>query len=114
VPHRAEIGVGVAVTAVVLVADVRGAIGFSSFAVLTYYGIANAAAWTLGADERRWPKPLAALGLAGCVVLAINLPTASVVGGAATLGLGAVLWWVRSARRRPLSASDLDDTAREV
>jgi APA family basic amino acid/polyamine antiporter len=114
VPHRAEIGVGVAVTAVVLVADVRGAIGFSSFAVLTYYGIANAAAWTLGRDERRWPKPLAALGLAGCVVLAFNLPTASVVGGAATLGLGAVVWWARSARRRPPAAADLDDTAREV
>ena len=35
------------------VADLRSAIGFSSFAVLTYYGIANAAAWTLGPDERR-------------------------------------------------------------
>ena len=29
------------------VADLRGAIGFSSFAVLTYYAIANASAWTL-------------------------------------------------------------------
>ena len=42
-------------------ADLRGAIGFSSFAVLTYYAIANAAAWTLPPHQRRgpgrWPSP---------------------------------------------------------
>jgi APA family basic amino acid/polyamine antiporter len=32
---------------VAAVVDVRGAIGFSSFAVLLYYAIANASAWTL-------------------------------------------------------------------
>ena len=31
----------------VATADVRSAIGFSSFAVLTYYAVANASAWTL-------------------------------------------------------------------
>ena len=53
VPHRAELAVAVAVIAVVLVADVRGAIGFSSFAVLFYYAVANASAFTL--TRRRAP-----------------------------------------------------------
>ena len=36
--------------------DVRHAIGFSSFCVLAYYAIANAAAWTLPPEQRRWPR----------------------------------------------------------
>ncbi len=47
-PHRAELVVGAVVAVVAAVADVRGAIGFSSFAVLVYYAIANASAMTLG------------------------------------------------------------------
>lgn len=105
VPHRAELTAGLLVTALVLVADLRGAIGFSSFAVLSYYAIANASAWTLPAAQRRWPSWLAAAGLAGCVLLAFTLPTASVVAGVAVLGVGAVIWLVRvvhagRARRR--------------
>jgi APA family basic amino acid/polyamine antiporter len=46
VPHRAELLVGVIVATAVAIADLRSAIGFSSFAVLAYYAIANAAAWT--------------------------------------------------------------------
>ena len=51
-----------------LVADVRGAIGFSSFAVLFYYAVANASAFTLPADERRWPmgSPSSASSGASC------------------------------------------------
>ncbi|MCW1958725.1 MAG: amino acid permease, partial [Mycobacterium sp.] len=37
VPHRAEVAVGIIVAAVAALADVRAAIGFSSFAVLLYY-----------------------------------------------------------------------------
>ena len=58
-PHRAEVAVGVVVAAVAAVVDVRGAIGFSSFAVLLYYAIANASAWTLGR------RVIPAIGLAG-------------------------------------------------
>lgn len=95
VPHRAELAVGAIVVAVVAVADIRSAIGFSSFAVLVYYAVTNAAAWTLSPEDRRWPRGLAALGLAGCVVLALALPWVSVVGGAALLGLGALVFWLR-------------------
>ena len=100
VPHRAELAVGTIVAAVVLVVDLRGAIGFSSFAVLTYYAIANASAWTLPVEQRRWPRGLAALGIIGCVVLAFTLPSGSVIGGVSVLALGAAVWIVRH-RLRP-------------
>lgn len=100
VPHRAELTAGALVAGLVLVADLRGAIGFSSFGVLTYYAIANASAWTLAPGQRRWPRPLAAAGLFGCVVLAFTLPMASIVTGAAVLGSLAVIWLMRTLCRR--------------
>jgi APA family basic amino acid/polyamine antiporter len=103
VPRHAELAVAAVVVGVVLVADLRGAIGFSSFAVLTYYAIANASAWTLGPGERRWPRPVAGVGLVGCVVVALFLPTSSVLGGLAVLAVGLGVWVARelSRRRRP-------------
>ncbi|MBT2443356.1 amino acid permease [Streptomyces sp. ISL-36] len=100
VPHRAELAVGAVVAVVAATADVRAAIGFSSFGVLAYYGIANASAWTLGRSHR----PLAALGLAGCAVLAFSLPLTSVLAGAGVLAAGAVAYAVtrgRPVRPRP-------------
>ena len=93
VPHHAELIVAAVVIVLVLVADVRGAIGFSSFAVLTYYAVANAAAWTQPPEDRRWPRALQVLGLAGCAVLAFSLPVKSVIGGLSVLAVGA-LWWL--------------------
>ncbi len=95
VPHRAELAVGAVVAGLVLVADLRGAIGFSSFAVLSYYAITNVAAWTLPADQRRWPRWLTATGAAGCAALALALPLGSVVAGAGVLGCGAGVWAIR-------------------
>ena len=95
VPHHAELLVGAIVIVVVLAADVRGAIGFSSFAVLVYYGLTNASALTLKPHERRWPRPVAAFGVAGCLALAFSLPTASVIGGIALLTLGSAVWIAR-------------------
>jgi basic amino acid/polyamine antiporter, APA family len=98
VPHRAELLVGAIVATVAAVADLRGAIGFSSFAVLTYYAIANAAAWTLAPAERRWPRALAGLGALGCLALAATLPFASVLGGAGVLAVGAGVYGFRHAK----------------
>jgi basic amino acid/polyamine antiporter, APA family len=98
-PYRAEIAAGALVCGIVLVADLRGAIGFSSFAVLTYYGLANASAWTLPASERRWPRLVAGLGLALCLLLALTLPGVAVVGGLALLALGSVVWLVTARTR---------------
>ncbi|MFJ8815994.1 APC family permease [Amycolatopsis thermoflava] len=93
VPHRAEVAVGVVVAALVLVTDLRGAIGFSSFAVLTYYAIANASAWTLGTR-----RVVPVVGLAGCVVLAFSLPLSSVISGVVVLAAGALAYLVLSRR----------------
>lgn len=98
VPHRAELAIAAVVVAVILLGDLRGAIGFSSFAVLVYYAIANASAWRLSPAQRRWPRWLAGLGVAGCALLAVTLPLTSVVGGAGVLAVGAVVW---AARHRP-------------
>jgi len=98
VPHHAEVAVAVVVIAVVLVADLRGAIGFSSFAVLLYYAIANASAWTLSPHQRRAPKAVSAFGLIGCVVLAASLPARSVIGGLVLFTVGVVAWSLNPAR----------------
>ncbi|QFZ21016.1 APC family permease [Saccharothrix syringae] len=95
VPHHAEVAVGATVALLVCLVDLRGAIGFSSFAVLAYYAIANASAWTLRPDEGRPPRAVPAIGLLGCLVLAVTLPLASVLAGAAVLAAGALTWLVR-------------------
>lgn len=95
VPHRAELGVGIVVAVLAASIDLRAAIGFSSFAVLTYYAIANAAAFTLSGKAR----VVAVLGLAGCVVLAFSLPWPSVLAGGVALSLGASAYGVRRIRR---------------
>jgi basic amino acid/polyamine antiporter, APA family len=99
VPHRAELAVGAIVATIAALADVRSAIGFSSFAVLTYYAIANAAAWTLEPAQRRWPRALSVVGLIGCIALAVTLPALSVIGGAIVLGAGAIVHLVHERRR---------------
>jgi APA family basic amino acid/polyamine antiporter len=95
VPHRAELAVGAVVAVLAAVADVRGAIGFSSFGVLAYYAVANASAWTLRPEEGRPPRIVPVLGTAGCLVLAFALPAASVLWGALVLALGAAAYGVR-------------------
>ncbi|WP_422646996.1 APC family permease [Actinoalloteichus caeruleus] len=103
-PHRAEVAVGLVVAVLVSLVDLRDAIGFSSFAVLVYYAIANVAAWTLSREEHRPPRVVPATGLLGCLVLAVTLPAGSVLAGIAALGLGVLSWagrrWVGGRRRR--------------
>ncbi|MEU0154277.1 APC family permease [Micromonospora fulviviridis] len=101
VPHRAELAVAAVVIVVVSLVDVRGAIGFSSCTVLVYYAIANASALTLGRDpDRKLPvQLLAALGLVGCLLLAVNLPIASVLTGFGVLALGAAGYALRHTTR---------------
>jgi APA family basic amino acid/polyamine antiporter len=97
-PYRAELAGGAIILLLVAFLDVGQAIGFSSFAVLVYYAVANASALTLSAEERRWPRPLAALGLVGCALVAVSLPATAMVGGAIVLGTGVGAFVLR--RRR--------------
>jgi APA family basic amino acid/polyamine antiporter len=101
VPHRAELAVGAVVAVVAATADVRAAIGFSSFGVLVYYAIANASAWTLTRNEGRAPRLVPAVGIAGCLVLAFALSPRSVIFGAAVLAVGAVVYSIRHTIHAP-------------
>lgn len=88
VPHHAEIALAVVVSALVATVDLRGMIGFSSFGVLVYYAIANAAAFTQPSEQRRWPRVLNVLGAAGCLILVATLPWQSVLAGLVVFALG--------------------------
>ncbi|WP_337059942.1 APC family permease [Kineococcus sp. G2] len=100
VPHHAETALAAVVCVLVLTTDLRGVIGFSSFGVLLYYLVANAAAWTQPAGRRRFPRPLQLVGAAGCVVLVATLPVSSVLAGLLVLAVGvAYRAWRLRARR---------------
>ncbi len=100
VPHRAELAVGLIVAVVAATVDLRGAIGFSSFGVLLYYAIANAAALTLTRGENRPIRLIPIVGLVGCLTLAFSLPLSSTVTGAAVILLGILIYAERRRRRR--------------
>jgi basic amino acid/polyamine antiporter, APA family len=89
VPHHAEIALAVVVCALVATVDLRGVIGFSSFGVLIYYAIANAAAYTLP-DAGRWARVRDVCGVAGCLVLVATLPWQSAVAGLGMFAIGIV------------------------
>ncbi|HET7351299.1 MAG TPA: APC family permease, partial [Marmoricola sp.] len=88
VPHHAELALAVAVCALVLTVDLRGAIGFSSFGVLLYYLVANLAAFTQDDERRRFPRVLQVLGAVACAVLVATLPASAVVAGLVVLAVG--------------------------
>ena len=90
VPYHAEVALAAVVCVLVLTTDLRGVIGFSSFAVLIYYAIANAAAFTQPAADRRWPRALNVFGVAGCLVLVVTLPLPAVIAGLAMFAVGLV------------------------
>lgn len=100
VPHRAEVVLALVICAVIAVADLRGAIGFSSFGVLVYYLVANIAAFAQPAADRRYPKALQAIGALACVALVATLPPASVLTGMAVFVAGILLRGIRLRRQR--------------
>jgi basic amino acid/polyamine antiporter, APA family len=93
VPHRAELAVGAIVAVVAALADVRTAIGFSSFCVLVYYAVANGSALTLRGE--RYGSAVAVTGLVGCLALAFALPLGSIVAGLAVLAAGVAFYALR-------------------
>ena len=74
----------------VLVADLRSAIGFSSFGVLLYYLVANVSALTQERRYRLYPRFVAVGGVIGCVLLVLTLPLPSILTGIAVFAVGAV------------------------
>lgn len=100
VPHRAELALGVGICVIILFADLRGAIGFSSFGVLIYYLVANLSAFTQTGTERRYPKVLQIVGAVACVALVATLPLEAVASGVVMFAVGAGYRFARL-RRRP-------------
>jgi APA family basic amino acid/polyamine antiporter len=104
VPHRAELAIGIVVASLAAVAPLTEALALSSFTVLLYYAITNAAALTLRPEQRRWPPAVAVFGLLGCGVLAFSLPARTLALGGGLLVVVAAGHGLRSAaaRRRSL------------
>ncbi|MGE0528089.1 MAG: APC family permease [Bdellovibrionales bacterium] len=94
VPHRTELTVGAIVATITVAGDLGTAIGFSSFLILTYYAIAHAAAWALNPSERRWPRWMAGAGGIACILVALSLPIAAIMGGILILALGLTFYLV--------------------
>ncbi|MBC9926128.1 MULTISPECIES: APC family permease [unclassified Leucobacter] len=88
VPRRAEFALALVACAMILLTDLRGAIGFSSFGVLLYYFITNLSALTQDRAHRRYPRVLPVLGALGCLTLVVTLPPASIGVGVLVLLAG--------------------------
>ena len=95
VPHHADIAIAGLVCVLILLTDLRGAIGFSSFGVLLYYLIANVAAYTQSPDQRRFPRVLQIIGVAGCGILVLTLPLNAVIGGSLIFVVGTIYRVIR-------------------
>lgn len=94
VPYRAEIVVGILVALVASILDLRSAIGFSSFAILIYYSIANLACLKLSAPQRLWPRWMSIAGLISCLTVAVSLPWVAIVGGLLLFGIGSAIYFL--------------------
>jgi APA family basic amino acid/polyamine antiporter len=69
-PRNAILVVGATIALLAVIGNVKTTWSVSAFTVLVYYAITNAAALRLPSAHRRFPRAIAALGLASCVVLA--------------------------------------------
>ena len=97
VPDRAELLIGIIVSLLAATLDLRHAIGFSSFAILLYYLLANLSALTLTKTENRPPRIVPVAGAIVCIVLGFSLPLASVLTGLTVFAIGAFAF----VRKRP-------------
>ncbi|MEL0237625.1 MAG: amino acid permease, partial [Aquiluna sp.] len=92
-PAIAEILISFLVILLVLSGSILLTIGLSSFAILSYYAIANLAAYRQPAGESSRPKWLNLAGLVLCVGLALSVPPAGLLLGFAILFLALFLRW---------------------
>lgn len=98
-PWLAELGIALVGVLLVLIDSFEFLIGLSSFAVLTYYAIANLAAFRQPREETSRPKWLNLFGLASCALLALAVPIASLSSGIAVLASLLLIRWGLAKRR---------------
>lgn len=95
-PTAAVIGVGIVVTALAIIGDVKVTWSFSAFTVLVYYAITNLAALRLPKRNRLYPAFFAWAGLLSCLFLAFWVEPHVWLIGLAVLAVGLV--WHRLRR----------------
>lgn len=102
-PYPAVLLVGLLISGLVLIGDVKTTWSFSAFTVLIYYAITNLAATRLSASERLYPPLIPWLGLASCLFLAFWVEPAVLITG---LGVMAVGWGLHTVVRRRLAHTE--------
>ena len=103
-PYWAVLAVGALVAAIAAIGDVRITWSFSAFSVLIYYALTNLAALRMPAQERRYPRFIAAVGLIACLGLAFWVDLAVWAAGLALIAVGLV--WHALARRHGSASRD--------
>lgn len=106
IPLQAEVVVGALAVLIVLVFDLRDAIGISGVGVLTYYAIANWSALTLPSSR---PQRIASsIGFVGCGLFVVCLPWIAVLSGGAVLIIGVAIRLVVKSGPCPSSTATAD------
>jgi APA family basic amino acid/polyamine antiporter len=98
------LAVGALVAAIAAIGDVRTTWSFSAFSVLIYYALTNLAALRMPAQERRYPRFIAAVGLIACLALAFWVDLAVWAAGVGLIAVGLV--WHSFARRHGAASRD--------
>jgi APA family basic amino acid/polyamine antiporter len=96
-PYVAIIVIGVLVTALAAIGNVRTTWSFSAFTVLVYYAITNLAALWLPREARLYPRSFAYCGVGACLFLAFWVEWRIWAVGLGLIALG--LAWQGIARR---------------
>jgi APA family basic amino acid/polyamine antiporter len=102
-PVVAEATMALAAIVVVLLVDPLWLVGLSSGTILSYYAISHLSALAQPASERIIPRVLPVIGVAGCVLIALALPVASVLATLAVMAVAWLVWWVMRATRNTAS-----------
>lgn len=97
-PRRAVLAVGLLVTTIIAVGDVRLTWSFSAFTVLVYYAITNLAALFIPRGERMFPRWISVVGLIACLSLAAFVPVMVIIAGGIVIAAAAVLYSARKHR----------------
>jgi APA family basic amino acid/polyamine antiporter len=94
VPDRAVLVVGFAAAVVAATGGLQMVASTASFAILIYYGIANAAALRMPAHAKLYSDAVPLVGLVGCSLLALSLTSRVITVGLALLLAGFVMRWI--------------------
>jgi APA family basic amino acid/polyamine antiporter len=92
-PYVAEILIALAVVLLIILGSTLMALGISSFCVLVYYAITNWAGFRQPKSQTSRPKYLNIMGFSLCLLLALSVPLAGLINGAALLLIALALRW---------------------